>query len=103
MLDHVGLVNDYFSYAKEKLTNSDDTNVLRILQDHENLSYEAAKKVVEDKIREKERDFIPAGMAVLNHPDLGKDPEVRRWIACLPYCMGGNNAWSQEVIHMISL
>ena len=85
-------VNGYFSYAKEKLTNSDDTNVIRILQDHEGLSYELAKKVVEDKIRQKEQDFIPAGMAVLHHPDLGKDPEVWRWIACLPYCMGGNNA-----------
>ena len=47
-------VNGYFSYAKEKLTNSDDTNVIRILQDHEGLSYELAKKVVEDKIRQKE-------------------------------------------------
>ncbi|KIM35562.1 hypothetical protein M413DRAFT_32419 [Hebeloma cylindrosporum] len=94
--DHVGLVNDYFSYAKEKLTNSDDTNIIRILQDHEGLSYEQAQKVIENKIRQKERDFIPAGMAVLEHPELGKDPEVRRWIACLPYCMGGNNAWSQS-------
>ena len=47
-------MNGYFSYAKEKLTNSDDTNVIRILQDHEGLSYELAKKVVEDKIRQKE-------------------------------------------------
>ena len=69
-------MNGYFSYAKEKLTNSDDTNVIRILQDHEGLSYELAKKVVEDKIRQKEQDFISAGMAVLHHPDLGKDPEV---------------------------
>ena len=66
------------------------------------MSYELAKKVIEDKIHQKEQDFIPAGMAVLDHPDLGQDPEVRRWIACLPYCMGGNKAWSQEVIHMLS-
>ena len=95
--DHVGLTNDLFSYAKERLTNSDDTNILRILQDHENITYEEAKSIVEQKILEKERDFIPAGMAVLNDPVLGQDPEVHRWIASLPYCMGGNKAWSQEV------
>lgn len=96
-IDHVGLTNDFFSYVKEKLTNSDDTNIIRILQDHEGLTYEQAKIVIEKKIRQKEQDFIPAGMAVLNDPELGSDPEVRRWIANLPYCMGGNNAWSQEV------
>lgn len=95
--DHVGLTNDFFSYLKEKLTNSDDTNIIRILMDHENLTYEEAKTAIEKKIRQKEQDFIPAGMAVLNDPVLGKDPEVQRWIANLPYCMGGNNAWSQEV------
>lgn len=97
-IDHVGLTNDYFSYLKEKMTQSDDTNIIRILMDHENLTYEQAKDVVEKKILQKEQDYIPAGMAVLNHPELGKDPEVRRWIASMPYCMGGNKAWSQEVI-----
>ena len=95
--DHVGLVNDLFSYAKEKMTNSDDTNIIRILQDHDGLTYEQAMDVVKRKIRQKEQDFIPAGLAVLEHLELGQDPEVHRWIACLPYCMGGNNAWSQEV------
>ena len=95
--DHVGLVNDYFSYLKEKMTNSDDTNIIRILMDHENLTYQEAKVVIEKKIRQKEQDYIAAGMAVLNDPELGKDPEVYRWIANLQYCMGGNNAWSQEV------
>ncbi|KAK7683855.1 hypothetical protein QCA50_013233 [Cerrena zonata] len=94
--DHVGLTNDLFSYAKEYLTQSDDTNVLRMLQDFEGLTYEQAKDTVTKKIRQKEQDFIPAGLAVLNDPELGKDPEVHRWIANLPYCMGGNNAWSQE-------
>lgn len=65
--------------------------------DHEHLTYEEAKVVIEKKIRQKEQDFIPAGLAVLNDPVLGSDPEVHRWIANLPYCMGGNNAWSQEV------
>ena len=95
--DHVGLTNDYFSYLKEKLSDSDQTNIIRILMDHEKLTYEEAKGVIEKKIRQKEADFIPAGLAVLNDPELGKDPEVHRWIASLPYCMGGNNAWSQEV------
>lgn len=95
--DHVGLTNDFFSYLKEKMTNSDDTNIIRILMDHEHLSYEEAKTVIEKKIRQKEQDFIGAGMAVLNDPELGKDPEIYRWIANLQYCMGGNLAWSQEV------
>ncbi|KAF8516476.1 terpenoid synthase [Gautieria morchelliformis] len=95
--DQVCLTNDFFSYVKEIMTNSDEKNILRLLQDSEGLTYEEAKLVVEKKIRQKEDAFIPAGMAVLNDPELGKDPEVRRWIACLPYCIGGNNAWSQEV------
>lgn len=95
--DHVGLVNDLFSYAKEKMTNSDDTNIIRILQDHEGLTYEQAIDVVKKKIRQKEQDFIPAGVAVLAHHELGKNPDMHRWIACMPYCMGGNLAWSQEV------
>ncbi|KAJ3558602.1 hypothetical protein NM688_g821 [Phlebia brevispora] len=94
--DHVGLVNDLFSYAKEKMTNSDDTNIIRILQEHEGFTYDQAVDVVKRKIRQKEQDFIPAGLAVLEHPDLSRDPEVHRWVACLPYCMGGNLAWSQE-------
>lgn len=96
-VDHVGLVNDYFSYLKEKMTNSDDTNIIRILMEHEQLTYQEAKVVIEKKIRQKEQDYIAAGMAVLNDPELGKEPEVHRWIANLQYCMGGNNAWSQEV------
>lgn len=102
LADHVGLTNDFFSYLKEKMTNSDDTNIIRILMDHEHLTYEEAKSTVEKKIRQKEQDFIPAGMAVLNDPELGKDPEVYRWICNLQYCMGGNNAWSQEVSMAIS-
>lgn len=70
--------------------------------DHEKLDYECAMKVVEAKIRQKEQDFIPAGLAVLQDPVLGQNPEVHRWIANLPYVMGGNNAWHQEVI-LISL
>lgn len=79
------------------MTNSDDTNIIRLLQEHENLTYPEAMKVVERKIADKEQSFILAGMAVLDDPILGRDPEVRRWIASLPYCMGGNKAWSQEV------
>ncbi|KAJ7482246.1 terpenoid synthase [Mycena galericulata] len=101
--DHVGLTNDFFSYAKEKMSNSDDTNIVRILQDHEGLTYAEAAEVIKNKIRQKELDFIPAGVAVLEDPELGQDAEVRRWIACLPYCMGGNLAWSQEVRFLLVL
>lgn len=97
LIDHVGLVNDYFSYLKEKLSNSDHTNIIRILMDHEKVDYDAACKITVAKIRQKEQDFIGAGLAVLNDPVLGKNPEVHRWIASLPYVMGGNAAWSQEV------
>lgn len=97
MLDHMGLANDYFSYLKEFMTGSDGTSILRLLQDYEGWTYEEATVVVGRKVRQKEQDYIPARMAVLNHPELGKDPEVCRWIANLPYCMGGNIAWSQEV------
>ncbi|KAE9386861.1 terpenoid synthase [Gymnopus androsaceus JB14] len=93
--DHVGLVNDYFSYLKEKLSNSDDTNIIRILMDHEACDYISAAKIVVNKIRQKERDFIAAGLAVINDPVLGKNSEVHRWVANMPYVMGGNNAWSQ--------
>lgn len=96
-VDHVGLTNDYFSYAKERMTDSDHTNIIRILQEHEGFTYKEALKVVEVKILEKEQAFVTAGLAVLKDSELGQDPEVRRWIECLPYCMGGNKAWSQEV------
>ena len=43
------------------MTNSDDTNIIRILQDHEGLTYEQAVDIVKRKIRQKEQDFIPAG------------------------------------------
>uniref|UniRef100_A0A0W0FP99 Terpene synthase n=1 Tax=Moniliophthora roreri TaxID=221103 RepID=A0A0W0FP99_MONRR len=55
--DHIGLVNDLFSYAKEKITNSDDTNIIHILQDYEGLTYQQAIEVVKRKIHEKEEDY----------------------------------------------
>jgi hypothetical protein len=69
--------------------------------DFEKLDYEGASKVVVAKIRQKEQDFIPAGLAVLQDPVLGKNPEVHRWIASLPCVMGGNNAWHQEVTFIL--
>ncbi|KAF5343069.1 hypothetical protein D9758_011143 [Tetrapyrgos nigripes] len=86
--DHVGLTNDFFSYLKEKMTNSDDTNIVRILMEHENLTYPEAKVVIEKKIRQKEQDFIGAGMAVLNDPSLGK---IQKYISGLQIC---NTAWA---------
>jgi hypothetical protein len=83
------------------MTNSDDTNILRILQEQDGLTYSEAAELNKKKIRQKELDFIPAGVAVLDDPQLGQDPEVRRWIACLPYCMSGNLAWSQEVCGLL--
>ena len=79
------------------MTNSDDTNILRILQDLQGLNYDQARVAVVDKIHQKEQDFISAGTAVINHSELGGDPQVCQWISCLPYVMGGNVVWSQEV------
>ena len=101
--DHIGLVNDLFSYGKECMTGADDTNVLRILQDLDGMTFKEAKITVEQKIKDKEQEFIRAGLEALQDPVLGSNPEVYRWIACLPYCMGGHIAWCHEVIAFISI
>ena len=95
--DHIGITNDFFSYSKERVINGDENNVVRILQQFDGMTYPQALAKTAEIIRQKERDYIVAGMAVLNDPELGKDPEVQRWIASMPYCMGGNLAWSQMV------
>ncbi|KAF9046973.1 terpenoid synthase [Rhodocollybia butyracea] len=95
--DHAGLTNDYFSYLKEKLSNSDDTNIIRFLIEHQGCDYTEAMKMVAEKIQQKEKDFITAGLAVINDPVLGRNPEVYRWVCNLPYVMGASKAWSQTV------
>ena len=91
------MVNDLFSYAKEYMTHSLGVNSLYLLQQGEGMTYEQAKDTIIKKIRQKENDFILAGLAVLNHPELGKDANVRYWISFLPYMAGGHIAWCQEV------
>ncbi|KAF9066974.1 isoprenoid synthase domain-containing protein [Rhodocollybia butyracea] len=93
--DHIGLVNDYISYLKERVSNTDDRNIIRILMDQQGCNYNEAVKIVVEKIREKEKNFIIAGLAVINDPILGKNPEVHRWVSNLPYVMGGHHAWGQ--------
>ncbi|THG94154.1 hypothetical protein EW026_g7260 [Hermanssonia centrifuga] len=92
------LANDLFSYAKEKLSNSDGKNIMRILQEKDglNLDYTQAVDRVKIMLREKEQEYISAGTACLEDHELGKDPDVRRWIASLPYVMTGNVIWSQQ-------
>ena len=79
------------------MTQSLGQNCLHLLQQWEGITYEQAKDAIINKIRQKESDFIPAGLAVLDHLELGKDANVRYWILFLPYIAGGNIAWSQEV------
>jgi hypothetical protein len=93
--DHVAMSNDLFSYGKERITNSDHMNIVRILQDTEGRTYQQALEFTENLIRQKEKDYIVAALAVLNHPELSKDPAVYPWMASLPYAMGGHMAWAQ--------
>lgn len=76
---------------------NDPENIYTILSNQFSFTYSQARAALKGKMKERERDFVAAGQAVYDDPILGSDPEVRRWIACLPYGMGGYLAWSQEV------
>ncbi|EED81338.1 predicted protein [Postia placenta Mad-698-R] len=95
--DHVGLVNDYYSYPKERLSNSDDTNIIRLLMDSEGVKYKQAAETVRKKVGEKEKEFILAGEAVLRDPELSRSVNVHRWLTNMPYILGGNIAFHQTV------
>ncbi|EED79343.1 predicted protein [Postia placenta Mad-698-R] len=93
--DHVGLVNDYYSFPKERLSNSDDTNIIRLLMDSEGVTYKQAAEIVRKKVGEKEKEFILAGEAVLRDPELSRSVNVHRWLTSMPYILGGNIAFHQ--------
>lgn len=95
--EHAGLANDLLAYAEDKIPDTDQENIFTVLRNQCQLTYSQARISLEHKMKERERDFVAAGLAVYNDPILGSNPEVRRWIACLPYGMGGYLAWSQEV------
>ncbi|PSR70727.1 hypothetical protein PHLCEN_2v13393 [Hermanssonia centrifuga] len=90
------IANDLFSYAQEKSVNNDGKNIVRILQEQEKLSYIQAVDRVKLIMREKEQEYMSAAICCLEDHELGKDSDVRRWIAALPYVMTGNVMWSQQ-------
>lgn len=95
--EHAGIANDLFSYAKEVLSDSHQENLITLLRNERGYDYDEAKEEIEQMLKEREREYVRVGKEVMRHPFLGKSEGVRVWIRCLPYGMGGNVAWSQEV------
>ncbi|KAF7975917.1 hypothetical protein HWV62_8178 [Athelia sp. TMB] len=94
--EHAVLASDLLAYSADKTPASGDGSIFSVLGTHCQLSYDEARGALENKMRERERAFVGAGVAVYDEAALGADAEVRRWVACLPYGMGGYLAWSQE-------
>ncbi|KZO92131.1 terpenoid synthase, partial [Calocera viscosa TUFC12733] len=94
--DHAGIVNDYYSYEKEKNFESDGMNVVRVLMDYEALDVNSARKRVEDLLRDKEDEFWRVVDAVRNDPVLGHDVDICAYMINLAHVMGGNISWSEE-------
>ncbi|KZP20340.1 terpenoid synthase [Athelia psychrophila] len=91
------LAQDLQASAYEKAPPSPiSQDILSILSTQYQLTAPQARALLQNKMAERERDFISAGQEVYADPELGKDPQVRRWIACLPYGMGGYLAWCHE-------
>ena len=88
---------DLFSYTKEVLTNSAETNLITMLQKFEGLPSDRAIEKVRNAISEREGQLLEACKEVLADPVFGKDVEVRRWIMALQYLHSGNCWWSQHV------
>ncbi|KAJ7138327.1 isoprenoid synthase domain-containing protein, partial [Mycena epipterygia] len=94
----LALGNDLFSYTKEVLTDSAQTNLITMLQKFEGVpSASEAILKVREAIKQREEQLVEACKAVLADEVFGKDPEVRRWMAALEYLHSGNCWWSQHV------
>lgn len=83
------------------MPSTDEENIFTILSNQYQLTYDQVRIILENKMKERERDFVRAGISVYSDPLLGLDAEIRRWISCLPYGMGGYLAWSQEVRYIV--
>ncbi|KZT50630.1 terpenoid synthase [Calocera cornea HHB12733] len=94
--DHAGIVNDYYSYEKEKNFESDGMNVVRVLMDCEKLNVDEARKRVDQLLVEKETEFWSAVHGVTTDPVLGRNREVCAYMVNLAHVMGGNISWSEE-------
>ncbi|KZP16739.1 terpenoid synthase [Athelia psychrophila] len=94
--EHAVLANDLLAYLDDKMPSTDEENIFTVLSNQYQLTYDQIRITLENKMKERERDFVRAGILVYSDPSLGPNAEVRRWISCLPYGMGGYLAWSQE-------
>lgn len=84
------------------MPSTDEENIFTVLSNQYQLTYDQIRITLENKMKERERDFVRAGILVYSDPSLGPNAEVRRWISCLPYGMGGYLAWSQEVRYIFN-
>jgi hypothetical protein len=82
---------DLFSFTKERLTNSSETNIITMLQRLEGVpSEKEAILAVRNAIFRREFQVLEAREKVLRDPVFGADPEVRRWMMALQYLASGN-------------
>lgn len=103
---HISLVNDIFSYEKEKLISEKETtegaimcNAVQILSDEVHISIEAAKNVLWLMVREAE--FAHAELQARHYsllPGLVPKDDLRRYIEGLVYQMSGNELWSRTTM-----
>lgn len=98
--DHAGMVNDYYSYEKEKALEktfgADGMNLVRVVMDYEAISEAAARKRVDELLIDKEHAFWLAAGAVASDPILGQNADVCAYMRNLAAVMGGNIAWSEQ-------
>ena len=100
---HISLVNDVFSYEKEKLISEREAsegailcNAVQILSDQVQISIEAAKKVLLILARDCEtthNELLEKKDSTL--PGLGLKDSLKRYIKGLEYQMSGNELWSR--------
>ena len=64
--------------------------MITLLQKNDGLTEKEAEAKMYAEIEKAEADYLHAAHAVLNHPELGRNPDVRRFVLGIPYGMGGN-------------
>ena len=100
---HISLVNDVFSYEKERQISELDAsegailcNAVQILSDQVQIPIEAAKNVLLILARDCEythKDLLEKKDSAL--PGLGLKDSLKRYIDGLEYQMSGNELWSR--------
>ncbi|KAF2492611.1 Aristolochene synthase in complex with 12,13 Difluorofarnesyl diphosphate [Lophium mytilinum] len=100
---HISLVNDIYSYEKEKLISEQETsegailcNAVQILADQVQVSIEVSKNLLWVMVREYEfvhRDLVDGKNALF--PGLVLKGDLRHYVDGLQYQMSGNELWSK--------